>query len=152
MEFDELFLTGFAMRLAAAGIGLRWDPSGIYTPGQVGIVVDAVPESPDDVVTLSAYAVSDEYSLADTVMGLQVRVRRAGQNPRPCRATGSKIFTNLQGLAQTALPAPVGEPAGVFVNACERRSHTPGGQDKSQRWSQIQNFYVTVHRPTTYRI
>lgn len=151
MEFDELFLTGVALRLAAAGFG-TWSPEGAYLPGQTAIVIDDVPQEPANVITLSAYGVEDAFAISDSVQGLQVRVRCEGQDPRLSRALSARIFEDLHGAHDFALPTPPDEDNGVWVEWCLRRSHTSGGKDENGRWSQIQNFYVGTHRPTPHRI
>lgn len=141
----RLFLEGVAQHLAAAGVGV-WRPSGSYPPGEAGIVVAARPQEPGDVISLSAYGVDDDPSLSDSVLGLQVWCRRAGAHPGPVAETADAVFDVLHGTTHLAL---VG---GVHVVQCLRRSQVSGGQDGNGRWSDIQNFYATVHYPSTHRL
>ena len=56
---ESLFLKGIALRLHAASLGV-YKATGQYAAGETGIVFDAVPQDPDDLITLSAYQVSDD--------------------------------------------------------------------------------------------
>lgn len=143
------FLKGVALHLAAHGIGI-WGEDAAYSPGQLGIVLDARPQSPADVITLSAYTVDDDPSLSDTTLGLQVWVRRDGQDPRGKNDTADQVFDLLHGAHDFRLPSADGDP-GVWVVQCLRRSQVSGGQDENGRWSDIQNFYVDVHYPSRNR-
>lgn len=147
---ESLFLKGIALRLHAASLGV-YKATGQYAAGETGIVFDAVPQDPDDLITLSAYQVSDDPAASESILGLQVRTRAAGQHPDPARDLAADIFDNLHGLSDTRLPAPDGFE-GIWLVQCLRRSQVPGGQDDNLRWSNIQNFYATVHYPSTHRI
>lgn len=151
---DELFLTGIARHLAAHGTGV-WDADGAYTGDQLGIVLQARPASPANIISLSAYGVDDDPSLSDSVVGLQVWVRRDGHDPRPVGRTAGEVFDLLHGAHDFRLPplTNADEPGdGVWVVQCLRRSHVSGGQDENGRWADVQNFYATIHRPSTHRI
>ncbi len=141
----RLFLKGVAEHLAAAGVGV-WRETGAYQAGETGIVIAARPQEPADVVSLSAYGVDDDPSLSDSVLGLQVWCRRAGAHPGPVADTADVVFDLLHGATNVDLPG------GLRIVQCVRRSQVGGGQDANGRWSDIQNFYVTVHYPSTHRI
>lgn len=143
-EFDVAFLEGFAQLLATAGVG-TWSPAGSYTSAQTGIVIGLLPASPDRLIVLAAYGVTDDPSLSDTVQGLQVTTRWGGQDPREVSRLTAKVFNELHGLEQVILTG------GVHVVDCYRRSHTSIGQDANGRWRTVQNFYCTVHRPSKHR-
>lgn len=142
-------LKGFA-QLIDMHTNAVWLESGSYAEGVIGITIQAVPERPDGVVTLSAYSVTDDPALSDSVIGLQVRVRRGGANPTPTNDLADELFDLLHGLSDFELPA-VEDERGVWVVSCVRRSQVPGGQDGNRRWSDIQNFYVTIHAPSAHR-
>lgn len=148
---DALFLTGIALHLAALDLGV-WRPDGIYQPDDTGIVLVRVPEEPASVIVLGSYAVSDDPDYADSVLGLQVQVRAAGENPTPMLDLTSSVFAALHGIGPLNLPTADPEATGPRVLSCERRSHTSGGQDRAGRWSSIQNFYTHVHYPTAHRL
>lgn len=138
------FLVGLAVYLQTAGIG-TWNTSGVYTSTQTGIVLGTVPQTPDRVITLTAYGVADDPSLSDSVMGLQVRSRWGGQDPRPTDDLADSIFTLLHGLTHVTLST------GIKIVECLRISAITLGQDENLRWCHVQNFHVTIHRPSTNR-
>lgn len=142
--FETNLLTGLAALIAGANLGI-WRATGVYTTAETGIVLDTVPQAPDAVITLSDYVVSDDPTLSDSVVGVQVRTRRAGSDPRPVKDLDGAIFDLLQGMPATTL---VG---GVHIVSCFRRSGTSMGQDANNRWGRSSNYYVTTHRPSTNR-
>lgn len=142
-------LRGLAMHLQANGIGV-WKESGSYSAAEIGITLHAVPQQPDGIITLSAYGVDDDPALSDSIEGVQVRVRRGGANPTPTNDLADRIFNLLHGAHDFRLPSPDDDP-GVWVVQCLRRSHVSGGQDQNNRWSDLQNFYITVHYPSANR-
>ena len=144
MGFESDFVVGFASLLATAGVGV-WKLTGSYATTDVAIAVDAVPLSPNDAITLTDYVVSDDPTLSDSVLGLQVRTRKAGADPRPVKDLDGAIFALLHGMPATTLPG------GVHVVSCFRRSGASLGQDANGRWSRSSNYYATVHRPSTNR-
>lgn len=145
MGFQTDLLTGLAVHLAANGIG-AWSPTGAYTAGQTGIVLATVPASPDSIVTITGYGVSDDPSLSDSVQGVQFITRSAGGDPRPVDDLADSIFDLLHGATGLTLTT------GVRVTQCLRRSHVSLGQDGNRRWSRSENFYLNVHRPSLNRI
>ncbi|RLV56060.1 hypothetical protein D9V41_09230 [Aeromicrobium phragmitis] len=139
--YDTDLTVGVAMLLADHGHG-TWDPEGVYQPGETGIVLDLVPQTPDDVITLSAYGVDDDVTEGRSVVGVQIRNRAtAGDNPRPARELAAAIFTTLHGRTQITLAT------GLRVHQINRASWTSGGQDSNRRWSMIQNFYADIYIP-----
>ncbi len=57
MSWTTDLLNGMAEHLAAAGAG-TWRPDGsAYGPGEVAIVLRAIPQAPDRLITLAPYAV-----------------------------------------------------------------------------------------------
>lgn len=144
MGFEADLLTGLAQFVAAANIG-TWRDNGVYAAGETGIVLDTIPASPDRIIALSDYVVSDDPSLSDSVIGVQVRTRWGGQDPRPVKDLDGLIFNLLHGLSGINL---VG---GVHIVSMFRRSGVSMGQDANNRWGRSSNYYVTVHRPSTNR-
>jgi hypothetical protein len=143
--FQTDLLIGHAVLLASAGLG-TWSTTGVYTTTQTGIVLGTVPQGPDRVITLSAYGVADDPSLSDSVMGLQVRCRWGGQDPRYVDDLADSIFAYLHGKEAYTLST------GIVVVQCHRISGPVSlGQDENRRWSNVQNFHLTVHRPSTNR-
>ena len=143
--FQTDLLTGLAVYLAAGGLQATWSPTGEYTALQTGIVIRNVPPAPDRIITLTAYPVSDSPALSDSVLGLQVRCRWGGQDPRPVDDLSDAIFNLLHGKTTLTLST------GVTVVQCLRQSAKTLGQDDNLRWSNAHNYYLTVHRPSTNR-
>ncbi len=141
--FETNLLTGLAQLLAAANLG-TWNPSGVYTSAQTGIVFDTIPQSPDNIITLTDYAVSDDPTLSDSVIGVQVRTRCAGADPRPVKDLDGAIFNALHGLESVDL-------GGVHVVSLVRRSGVSLGIDANNRWMRASNYYATVWRPSPNR-
>lgn len=142
--FETNLLTGIAQRIAAAGLGV-WRDTGAYAATETGIVLDTLPANPDNVITLTDYAVSDDPTLSDSVIGIQVRTRCAGLDPRPVKDLDGAIFDALHGLESVTLTG------GVHVVSLYRRSGVSLGQDTSSRWMRSSNFYATVWRPSANR-
>ena len=142
--FETNLLTGIAQLLAAAGLG-TWRDTGVYTAAETGIVMDTVPQSPDRVITLTDYVVSDDPTLSDSVIGVQVRTRLGGQDPRPVKDLDGAIFNVLHGLESVTLTG------GVHIVSMVRRSGASLGQDANNRWMRSSNYYATVWRPSANR-
>ncbi len=143
-DFEGRFLEGFAVLLAAAEVG-KWQPETQYGDADTGIVLGGFPQTPDRVLTLSAYGVDDSPSLSDSVLGLQVRTRWEGEDARGMSPLASAVYNELHGRTGFTLST------GVRVVQCLRRSYGSLGIDDSRRWRETQNFYVTVHRPSKHR-
>lgn len=134
-------LTGLAEHLAAASIG-TWRPSGIYTPDETAIVIRAVPQTPDRLITLAAYPVgSANPGLADHQLGVQIRVR-AGADPRDCDDLADSIFGLLDGAQGLTWD-------GIAVVQMWRQSYTSLGDDTNGRWQRSENYYLDAMRPTS---
>ena len=142
--FQTDLLTGLAVYLQMNSIG-TWNTSGAYTSAQTGIVLGNIPQSPDRIITLTAYDVSDSPNLSDSVIGVQVRCRWAGADPRPVDDLADLIFNLLHGANHLTLSTA------VVIVQCLRQSATTLGQDANGRWSNVANYYMTVHRPSTNR-
>lgn len=138
-----LLAAGLAGYLATSGIGV-WDPAGIYLPTDVGIYDTVLPPDVDQLITLTCYPVTADAFLSDSVIGVQVRTRKPGPDPRPVRDLDDQIFDAFQGLANTDLPS------GVRLVLMEFQSTTPMGVE-NQRWEWSSNYHATVWRPSTHR-
>jgi hypothetical protein len=144
--FQANLATGLAVYLAAAGIGATWDPTSAYTDLQTGIILGKIPTTPDRIITLSVYGVEDDPDLSDSVLGVQVRCRWPGEDIRLVDDLADSIFMLLHG--KTDWPLAVG----IYIVQCLLNSGPVSlGQDANNRWSNSQNFYCTVHRPSTNR-
>jgi hypothetical protein len=141
-EFDVEFRAGFGQYLAAQEIG-EW--GGPFSLTDTGIVDGGLPSTPENAIALASYSISDDPTNSDSVIGLQVTVRAKGQDPRPTGRMTSKVYDQLHGMTSVRLPG------GVYVVQCYRQSWTSLGQDENNRWREVSNFYVTVHRPSKFR-
>jgi hypothetical protein len=145
MGFTNDFLAGFADLIDGIG-GATWSPTGTYQDTDTGIFSQSTPPNPDGAVVLSAFSVSDDPTLADSVAGLQVMTRMGGLDPRPVNDLADTIFDALQGIHDVTLST------GVQVIECGRRSSLPLGQDDLRRWLRSDNYYVTTYRPAPHRL
>jgi hypothetical protein len=143
MSFTGDLLNGVAAVLAGAGAGTYRADGSAYAAGETAIVFGAMPQTPDRAIVLSAYTVTDDASLSDSVIGLQVRCR-GGSDPHDVEAIAGAVFDQLHG--RTAYQAGT-----VRVVQSLRRSGTPLGRDDSNRWEHSDNYYLTVHRPSLHR-
>jgi hypothetical protein len=137
-------LAGVGALLADASVGV-WNPTGAYASGQTGIVVKVIPQTPDTIIAISTYPVTDEPALSDSVVGLQVLTRAGGQDPSTVDDLADAVFDQLHGLHDHTLST------GVRVVQCLHRSGGSLGQDDLHRWSRSDNYYVTTHRPSPNR-
>jgi hypothetical protein len=139
-------LTGFAVKIAGGSIGATWDQNGAYDVNATGIKLRKTPDKPDRLITLSAYGISDTASLPNSVIGLQVRSRWGGTDPRPADDLDDDVFGLLQEWAGTL-------STGIQVALCRRVSGPQSlGQDGNGRWSVVSNYAVTAYWPTSHRV
>lgn len=144
MGYQRDLLEGIAQLLAAEGVG-SWNPNGFYTADQTGIILRTVPSTPDRVIVLATYPVTDDPSLSDSVTGLQVITRWGGADPRPTDDLTDAVFDSLHGRTGVDLAT------GIRVVEALHRSGTTLGQDQNQRWRTSSNYYLTTHRPSPHR-
>lgn len=144
--FRTLLLGGVAQLLADAGVGVYRSDGSAYLPTEKAIVIKLVPESPDAIFALSTYPVSDDPSLSDSVIGLQVLTRAGGQDPRVVDDYADAVFDQLHALHDVTLTT------GVCIVECLHRSGSSLGQDDLKRWGNTDNYYATVWRPSPNRL
>ncbi|MFE9217134.1 minor capsid protein [Streptomyces lavendulae] len=137
MTYTVDLLDGFARLLHAAGVGI-YRTDGPYAAGETAITVAAVPPSPDRVICLSAYPVTDSSVLTDTTTGIQVRTR-AGADPREVDALDDQVHELLHASGPHRFRA-------VPVQLVYRVSAAPIGADSAGRWERSANFHVRAHR------
>lgn len=142
MSFTGDLLAGLAQYLADAGAGI-YRAAGDYQADEIAIVFGVMPEQPDSVILLSPYPVTDDPSLSDSVVAIQARCR-AGADLRDVEAIADTVFDVLHGATQF-------DAGAVRVVDCYRQSGVPLGQDQNNRLEHADNYYLTVHRPSTHR-
>ncbi|WP_086846826.1 minor capsid protein [Amycolatopsis kentuckyensis] len=143
MSFTGDLLDGLAAYLAAAGAGAYRGDGSAYLPGETAIVFAAMPQTPDRAIVLSDYPVTDDPSLSDSRIGVQVKCR-GGTNPHDVKAISDAVFDVLHGKTAFNLGP-------VRVVQALRNSGVPLGRDDSNRWEHSDNYYLTVHRPSANR-
>jgi hypothetical protein len=134
---------GLAEHLAAAGVAV-YRPTGVYRDDETGLVIGVVPAAPPRVVVLSCYALADDVDQADSLIGLQVRVRSASPDPRDALDLIDAVFDALHGATHLAL-------AGTVVLLVERTASTPLGRDQNGRYELADTYRLAAHRPTVHR-
>lgn len=137
---------GFAQLLAAEVTGLAWAPTGAYATNVTGIYIEVVPPTPNRIVTLTVYGLGDDGAYADSTVGLQVRCRSAGHDPRDVHDLDDAIADVLLGRYPLTLPN------GITVQTLIRSSATPLGQDDNQRHEHSSNYTAGLHWPGTHRL
>ena len=142
--FTTDLLVGVAEHLDAAAVA-SWEPAAAYDQNTAGIFIATLPEHTGGVVTLTAYGMDDDPILPDSTMGLQVRVRAPGRDPRDSDDLADAAYDALQGLGPVDLN-------GVHIQLCTRVSSLPMGMDATGRWERSDNYRVQVHRPGTHRL
>jgi len=134
---------GLAEHLAAAGVAV-YRPTGVYRDDETGIVIAVVPAAPPRVVVLSCYALADDVDQADSLIGLQIRVRSGTPDPRDALDLIDEVFEELHGATHLTL-------AGVVVHLAERTASTPMGRDQNGRYEHADTYQLAVYRPTRWR-
>ena len=141
MGWTSDLLTGLAVHLAAAGVG-TWRPTGAYTPGETGITIRGIPQTPDRLITLAPYPLDggEHRGMADHDSALQIRVRGT-QDPRVCEDLADAVFDLLDSCGRLTL-------GGIPVVDMWRQSYTSLGADGNGRWERSENYYLNAMRPT----
>ncbi|GGM65212.1 hypothetical protein GCM10012275_39700 [Longimycelium tulufanense] len=143
MSWTRTLAHGLAEHLAAAGVG-AYRPTGVYADHETGIVLGAIPIHPPRVIALTPYPLVDDVDQADSVLGLQVRVRSGSGDPREALDLTDVVFEVLHGATHLNL-------AGTVVHLVQRAASIPMGRDESGRYEHADTYRLTVHRPTPHR-
>lgn len=143
MSYTVPLLTGLAELLASGGIGL-WRSTGIYTTGEVGITITAVPDTPDQIIALTPYDVDSATGTEDTVQGVQLRFR-AGPDPRTVIDREDAVYDLLHMREHTDL-------GGVHVGLMWRQSMAWIGRDGRGRPELTANYYLRTTRSAPHLI
>jgi hypothetical protein len=138
MSWTAELAHGLAAHLAAAGIA-TYRPTGVYADDETGLMLGVVPAAPARVVVLSCYALADDIDQADSLIGLQVRVRGGSSDPRDALALLDAVFDELHSATHLTL-------AGTVVHLVERTASAPMG-----RYEHADTYRLTAHRPTRHR-
>jgi hypothetical protein len=139
--FTNDLASGVAQLLEDEGIA-AWSPTGTYGAGVLGIFLEAVPETADRLITLTPYPVSETVT-GESIVGMQVRTRLPGQDPRPIEDLDDQIMAAINGRAFTV--------NGIKVTLCQWQSGASLGVDASKRRNRSSNYYLRTVRPSSYR-
>jgi Bacteriophage minor capsid protein len=93
---------------------------------------------------LSCYALTDDIDQADSLIGLQIRTRSAGTDPRDALDLIDAVFDELHGATHLTL-------AGIVVHLIERAASTPMGRDQNGRYEHADTYRLTANRPSRHR-
>lgn len=120
-----------------------WNPTGVYTANQTGIMLKLMPVAPDRVVTLTLVPQGDDPSMPLGQVMLQVRGRGLANRPTDVDDLLDSIFVVLHGTKDL----PMGSCTIVQMN---RRVMVPMGMDDaSKRWERVDQYYLDVDYPPT---
>jgi hypothetical protein len=147
MSFLTDLVTGFAALLDGASIGLTWNADGsAYAVDETGIYVGNAPLDVDRAVVLMPYPLTDDPSLSDSEVGMQVRSRSAAQDPRD-------VFDLDDAVADVLLGNyPLDLATGIRVVTLIRSSSVSLGQDDRRRWQWASSYPLSLHRPSLHRV
>ena len=148
-SFLEDFTGGYAQLIANAGLGFVYADT--YTPTDWAIGLMAFPQAIgnvdiDTAVAFAPYPLTDNPTMNMTEVGLQVKCRAAGRDPRIVWRMDDAISNVLLGNY------PITLPTGVRVATLQRTSSGSLGQDDSERWLWTSNYPCNVFRPTLHRV
>lgn len=144
MGFTEDLLTGMAEHLDAAGVGTWRCDGSAYDPGEIGITIRGIPQTPDRLIVLAPYVVDSGAfrGLADHQVAVQIRIRGT-TDPRTCDETADAVFDALDSLTGVTWQ-------GIAVVQVWRQSYTSLGTDTTGRWEASHNYYCDTMRPTAH--
>lgn len=141
MTWTSGLLAGIATLLHTEGVA-TWRASGAYQPGEIPIVMSALPPDPDTVLVLESYTVGQD-GHGDVTVGVQVRTRGT-TDPRVVQDLSDAARDALDGLALVQV-------GGVWVSQIVHRSGAPLGRDANDRHERSDNYYVQARRETALR-
>src|SRR6185436_5288340 len=101
---------------------------------EIGLVVGNMPAAPPRVVVLTCYALADDIEGADSLIGLQVRVRSAGPDPREALDLIDAVFDEMHGATHLEL-------AGTVVHLVRRTASAPIGRDQNGRYEHADSYH-----------
>lgn len=133
---------GIATVLAGAGIGVTYNPSGVYSAGQLGVYMKDVPAAPDRVVVLSVIPMSDELAAPSGQVLVQVRTRGLPGNALDVDDLADTIKPFLHGLKGLTWGS-------VQLVQMVRNNAITLGQDTAKRWERADDYTLDVEYPGT---
>lgn len=145
MGYTRDALHGLAT-LLAADTSFTYRDTGAYADTETGVVIGTVPQNPPSLVVLIPYPLTDDPTLSDSVMGLQLRFRVGTHDPRDVTDLADEAFDVLHGHPAVDLSST------ARLLFAERVSGVPLGEDTNgfPEWSD--NYQLTLHRPSAHRV
>jgi len=140
LNIQNDLLDGIAALIQSASLA-TYNTNGVYTADQTGIFFKAVNPTPDRIITMTAYQVSDNPTMPEARLGVQLRYRGT-QDPRDVDELGDAVYGILHGLTGVQFN-------GVFAEQVLRQSSITLGQDSSKRWERADAYYIDVGVPPT---
>lgn len=140
-SFELSLLEGFA-QVAVSGTTLWYSRTQPAPSGRIPIVLDIAPESPDDVVVLRDYTVTDSINLSDSTIGVQADIRSKDR---------AKVRAIMTALYNTFHGREAGMLGDVRLVSAWRSSGTWLGQDSNDRLVRTENYYLSVWRSSPHR-
>lgn len=142
MTVTRTILEGIAQLLDDNDVG-RWSPDTANAAGDIAIVLSHMPHDPDQVISLTDYAVQSSALMSDTILGVQIRLR-GDTNPGTVIDRRDAVFDVLHGLTHFQLGA--GDDA-VLVTQLLWQSAAALGPDDNGRHERSENYYAYFNRP-----
>lgn len=142
MSFQTTLLAAIGELLGMEGCG-SWRPSGTYQSTETAITISTLPQRVDKAIALNLYPVQDE-GTTDSILGLQLRIRGAPNDPRSALTIIDQAFDALHDLRSTSL-------ADVPVVRVWRQSGTGIGKDEKNRPEYTENYYIQLTRTGRHR-
>lgn len=139
-SYENDIVSAVAELLEYRGVA-EWDPEGAYSASSSSpaIFIQAVPDIARDVITLSSYPVQAGLDPNDSVLGLQVRTRTQGRDPRRTNDLDGAVYDVLHGARGLSL-------SGYRITKILFQSGASMGQDGSERWGRSANYHITGPR------
>jgi hypothetical protein len=134
-------LDGIAQLIVSNSLATYRTDGTDYLDSETGIVFKAVNPKPDRIITMTAYQVSDNPTMPESRLGVQLRFRGT-QDPRDVDDLGDSVYSILHGLTGVWFNS-------VFAEQVLRQSSITLGQDAAKRWERADAYYVDAGLPPT---
>lgn len=141
MSIQNDLLDGIAQLIAANNLATYRSDGSDYLDTETGIVFKAVNPKPDRIITMTAYGVTDNPTMPEARLGVQLRFRGT-TDPRDVDDLGDSVYQILHGLTGIQFN-------GVFAEQVLRVSSITLGQDAAKRWERADAYYIDTGLPPT---
>lgn len=142
MSTTSDLLYGVAQFLADAGVATYRADGSKYQTGETGVVFALMPQTPDRVVCLTDYTLSDDAANPWSQARIQVRTRGLPDDPMDVRALRDDVYDTLQSAADLTFGS-------VTVAQILRVSSIPLGVDTNNRFELADNYNFDLQLPAT---